>query len=308
MLVSQKNVTLAMAAKFLEMRWENQRPIRNSHVSFLAEEMRRKRFDTSVVELAIVNSEDRTVLIDGQHTLKAIELSGLPQVLIIKTIMVEDSTELARKFGRIDVQRRRSLADSLRAFGIQDRTGFTSTEAHKIIASVYFIRSGFGLKNIKRKAHEDSVGMIENWQSEGDRFFDIYRSLEGTKLDKQRFLNRAFMSVSLALLRYTDPRYSTKVNEFIRGFIHGVNLGKNNPILVGRNRYLSTETHAGAYGGRSRELWSVNGIARLVAWSWNCYAEGLSRSRVGIPKKNGTAPLKLTGCKYIAGIHEKPKS
>jgi len=295
--VSIITVAPGKAEQLLKLRWEKQRNIRKSHVDFLASEMVRGRYSPSTIELVDIVESSRTVLIDGQHALSAIIESGKAQQMILKKSVARSESEVPYLFSRIDVQRRRNLGDSITAFDMPDNVPFSRWYIKKVASAIKFINNEFGVKIIREVAIEDSIKDLIDWADDANEYIRIYETSTGSH-EKQRFVNRAVLSVGLATFRYVDDQ--EKVREFWRGFIHGTNLSQYDPRLIGRNKYFSITVQGGGMT-LGRPMWSANLISRLVAWSWNMYYLGEERTKVNLRNRNKTLPIELSGTKYYTG-------
>lgn len=291
-------VTPKVAQKLLDLRWEKQRKIRPAHVAFLIKEMQRGRFDPATIQLLHIPSQDKKVMIDGQHALTAIVESGKSQQMVVMEDVIKSEDEIPFRFARIDVQRKRNLGDSIYAFDLPDMVPFSRSYIKKIASAIRFIETDFGLLKYEESAIEDSIKSIVDWTDYAACYFDIYESEYGVKGVKQRFLNRSVLAVGLVTFRYVDNQ--EKVKSFWNGFIHGTNLKTNDPRLIGRNKYLSVSTMGGS-PHVGMETWSANLISRLVAWAWNTYYLGEKRSRITLRNKDKNVSIEIQGTKYFKG-------
>lgn len=104
-----KTITPEIAQMMLlEYKYEFQRQVRESRVSYLAKEITHGRFLANTLFLC-QNGEGKTYLLNGQHTLNAIVKSGVSLKLPVETFYVEDYTDIAKVYKRIAKQRNRKL-------------------------------------------------------------------------------------------------------------------------------------------------------------------------------------------------------
>jgi hypothetical protein len=297
--VSVINVTPKRAAELLDLTWEKQRRVDRIHVNFLASEMKRGRFDPSTIELVSIAGNGKTVLIDGQHALHGIVEAGRNQQMILVERIVQNESDIAYHFSRIDVQRKRGLKDSLNAFDMNDKVPLARWQIVKLAAAIRFIDNRFGLsKNRIETAIEDNINSIIEWSPYMMECISIYESSPGQQLEKGRFLNQPVLSIGLVLFRYINNK--ERVRSFWNGFMHGTNLKNGDPRLISRNKYLSISTFGGLSGPTTSQ-WRPHQIARLVAWGWNTYYVNETRSRVTLRNLDTPMPIELKGTKYYTG-------
>lgn len=131
-----QDITPELAAKYLE-RNTNNRPLRKSHVAYLAHEM----IDTKARKLephpSPIIFDENGVLLDGQHRLHAIIALGMPVKMIVEYGFHEDI------FGWIDGGVGRSMAD--RTDGSIPRYIVPVVRTHMDVRASFFkFRMGFG--------------------------------------------------------------------------------------------------------------------------------------------------------------------
>ncbi len=295
--VSIISITPERAKSLLALRWERQRKIRTDHVTFLASEMKKGRFDPATIELVKISGNGQTVMIDGQHALTAITVSGKSQKMILKESIVKQESEVPVIFSRIDVQRKRNLGDSLYAFDMKGKMSMTASYLQRLSSAIRFVEDDFGVlyKTRVGKAIEDKISDILYWEDQAYEFYKIYQSIPGDDREKAKFLNRTVFSVAIVLLRYVENK--EKVRWFLTGLVHGNDLSVRDPRLIARKKLLS-----GIGTSRfSYERWHPNALARIVAWAWNAYYLGETRNRITIRNKNLAKPIELKGTKYYTG-------
>ena len=102
------------------------RNVKKLHVAFLADAMAKKRFDpTAQIAFACVPNE-KDYLINGQHTLKAIIKCDLAHTLNVIKYNVKTFDDVHSLFSHYDIGTNRTFGDSVRAFGVAERTEIPS--------------------------------------------------------------------------------------------------------------------------------------------------------------------------------------
>ncbi|SDE21561.1 hypothetical protein [Desulfuromonas thiophila] len=89
--------------------FDGQRNVRESHVNMLADEIRRGTFLTGDIGLARLDG--RIYLVNGQHTILAVERSGIPIEAVVSWYQCETKDDVSDLFRRYDNNLVRSLRD-----------------------------------------------------------------------------------------------------------------------------------------------------------------------------------------------------
>lgn len=169
------NVTPAMAQKFLDSNAEFQRNLRIGEVKTLAEAMRRGEWVLTHQGVAF-DSNGR--LIDGQHRLHAIIMSGLPQ-----DMLVVNGVDPAA-FKVLDIGAKRSTADLL------------SIDKKEAGVVSFFAR----LKGSKRPSPQQCFTVYQDYI---DQIQPVVRATTGTK---NLFHSAAFQSAAVLQLKLMPER------------------------------------------------------------------------------------------------------
>src|SRR5580765_1082913 len=99
------------------MTFARQRDMEDSNTQRLAAEMRRGTFIPYTQIYIAVYPDESMAILNGNHTLEAIWVSGLPQPLSITYHPVADIDEAARIYSSFDNQKIRTIKHSIRASG-----------------------------------------------------------------------------------------------------------------------------------------------------------------------------------------------
>ena len=87
-----------------EFNYKNRRPLSKKHVSVLAEAIKRDDFrEYTSIDFAVLNNEP--ILINGQHTLRAIASAEKPFWLCVHLYKVENEAEVERLYTKYDIGR-----------------------------------------------------------------------------------------------------------------------------------------------------------------------------------------------------------
>lgn len=291
-------VTPEIAARWLEtMLYEHQRPIRQSHVEFLAEEMRRGRFIQGL-QIHVVEFGDTHVIVDGYHRLWAIIESGSPQRVAVLHTKVSRKEEIAWIYGNTDIGMRRTGAHLLGALELSGELQCTSTEIRQLSGAIPFMQSGcVRSAHTQTKYHKDEL--VRDM-----RLYAPYARMHFALLDKagDTIAKRANRSSSLAIAlltwRYAHPfaesRGDPSIAEFWRGafFDDGVPIGDPRK-LVYRHLIGVLVTASGARGTGNGDVVTTGYAARYIVACFNAYME--RRTLIKTVVRDAAAPLRMYG-------------
>lgn len=161
-----ETITPTLAAEILEtMTYDRQRPVRQNHIQYLLQEMQRGTFKPGAIEIRVVG--DRRYLIDGQHRLGAIVLSGqsFPMVLIEQRVNSLD--EVAADYSRTDRGQGRSYDDTFRARDLTEIVGIAPSCLKYYSAAIGQILAGFSQHDVGVRSTTRStdirVEMMQAW-------------------------------------------------------------------------------------------------------------------------------------------------
>lgn len=199
------NVTPAQAAKWLEKNTGN-RNAAESHIRFLAEEMKHGRFGLSQDAIAF-NAKGE--LINGQHRLHAVVASGVTCRFLVLEGVPEDMKE------RLDLGRARSIPDMLKMLYGVDRATLV-TGAIRVI--------------------DDFIDDRRVKLSVGHALEQIGRYDAGFKWAVRDIPGRSLFSISpiVAAMVYAHRTAPDQVEEFARKLSTGATLDEGSPALLFR--------------------------------------------------------------------------
>lgn len=291
-------ITPETAQRWLEtMLYEHQRPIRQSHVEFLAEEMRRGRF-VQGLQVHIVEWNDTHVIVDGYHRLEAIVESGLAQTVAVLRTKVANKTDIAWIYGNTDIGMRRTGAQLIGALELPEEIGCSVTEVRKLSGALPFMRSGCA-----RAAHSDRSYHKDDLIRHIRLYAPYARSYFAQQIGMSDILrNRANRSATLAIALltwrfaapYAEQRGDPSVAEFWRGvlFDDGVQIGDPRK-LVNRHLLMVNVAASAAPGRGGGDLVSAAYSARFIASCFNAYMERRQLKQAKV--HDAQSPLRLYG-------------
>jgi hypothetical protein len=290
-------ITPDLAKTFLSEKYyyEFNRTLNKMHVDFLADAMKKKRFDpTAQIALGCVPN-DQDYLINGQHTLHAIIKSGLPQRLNIVRYNVRDYTDVHSLFSHYDIGKMRTFADSVKAFEVSKNTGLLHTQITLTAGALRYMKSGFPKTSPTVKfSSEDMIKLIYDWKEEALLVFNQFKGGEVKVCIRLR--TAASLSVLLVISKY----HPIKGSEFIAKVATDDFLKTGDP-RKSLNRYMR-ETGANPRETGHRPV--TNGqVSRAVAKAWNKFFSGVTVKNIRVHKSEVDKNIVIKGTPYN-GTHK----
>jgi len=198
-------VTPEMAEQWLgaDLRYRHQRNLSKKHVQELAGKLTAGDLTpgNDVVFAGITGSEKK-VHADGQHTLHAIILSGMPCELTLKKFSCVDETALGELYFRLDNPQKRGASHVLSVKQFAERFDIPPT-------SVTFISAGTGMIYLFLDRGEKTTGekfgndaradMGEMWMQYGKQFLELM----GNSANKALFTRAAVIAAGMWTIRYS---------------------------------------------------------------------------------------------------------
>ena len=233
-------ITPQIAASFLEKNTSN-RPLNNRHVKRLAREMEMGRWKINGSTICL----NGQMLIDGQHRLAAVVLSGCT----IQSLVVEGLD--SNVFSTIDAGKPRSAGDTLTLLGVTNAN--TVSGALRVVECIV---TGNG----------DRIGHNQYTNSDVQELFHKYKGIEHSARIAKSHKGTVCPPSILAALHFL---FSMRDREAADAFVHdvqfGANLGEGDGVYLlrerlMRNAYMKAKL-AGGY------------IAALGVKAWNARRE-----------------------------------
>ena len=172
-------VTPGMAENWLNRAiYERQRKRAEWHVKRLAIEMKEGRFIVGTqIHFGVLNGALK--LVNGQHTLAAIAMSGKPIELTVLYTHVDDEKELGQLYGRHDRHRGRTPHDAFLGMGLSQELGLEDAEVNSFSPALKWVMNGFRRPSVQVNPEMASLdylakNMIE-WGEHARTYFDCVR-------------------------------------------------------------------------------------------------------------------------------------
>lgn len=244
MKITQVTITPALAQRLLGENTKN-RPLNSRHVNRLAASMRKGEWkangDTFV--------RDKGVLVDGQHRLQAVVLSGIP----IPGILVEDTDEGA--FLTKDSGKPRSAGDALAILGEVDTNLLAAalTRVHTFKQGVLFNKGRFTTTEVAQ-------------------FISLYPTMPqslsaGKKFRIEGSAGASWWVAAHYLFAEKDP---DAASDFLSSVGNGIGLQKTDPAYLLRERALKQAT--------SKSKIHPEHLFILMIKAWNAFRSGKKMS------------------------------
>lgn len=294
--VTFTRVTPALASLWLETRqYTGQRTLRPAHVKYLAEEMRRGRFqETAQIVFCVLG--DKYFNVNGNHTMNAIVASQMPQTLIVVEVPVEDMEEVAEIYGAIDTNLGRTVADYFTTINLKGEVNLTATQLNSVGGACKFIYNHFRTVTGSRMHPDEYTLMIRKFAPYARQYFDLQRDLSHAISQPAR--RSATMSVALITFAFSAQRYSLElVEDFWIGALFNDGLTKGDPRKLAHQHLMTVAMSAGSGAAtRKAKKASPHYSARWIANCFNAFLEGRSITTTKIPDAN--APIKILGSSW----------
>lgn len=257
-----ETITPALATEYLERNTNNRR-VKSKHVAWLADQMKTGEWVLNGAPISFVGHE----LVDGQHRLLAVVQSGVT----IKSLVVRIPTEQGRQvFNTIDTNAVRSTADVLEMSDEKNATILGS-----LIRALHKMQSGWGGASSSNDYQRSKLTHQRVLRLLNDDFPDarVSATFVASHYKESRSLMRP---VSLGVAHYLFCQISeAAATEFFDKLLTGANLAPRNPILVLRNKLISTRQNSAAGNGESARV-----EIGMIIKAWNLYREGKSCSHI----------------------------
>lgn len=210
-------ITPELARTWLdELMFERQRDVRTATVKRYTQELKQGEWLPWSIFQFVQNGSDRTVGIDGQHRLLAIEASGIPMEATIITFP-SDSAQAYERYIKTDKGTPRSALDTIVALNLAEDHGTNKSLVNKCWAAVRVISTGFESGKDKGSKLESDILKL---MTKGN-YIEIaktYSDLVGAKNYSGGFWRADTMAVGLYTLKYAHHFFEEgQVHEFWHG-------------------------------------------------------------------------------------------
>ncbi|MBF0214778.1 MAG: hypothetical protein HQL91_14000 [Magnetococcales bacterium] len=281
----QVHVTPELAGDWLQHNiFSRQRAMRPRHRDTLVQEIQAGRFIQGT-QIHFVRFRNEQLLVNGQHTLAAIEKSGLPVTLTVLISDAETMDEVAELYSRHDNHLSRSIIDAIKARDLHNQIGMSLKQAMHVAAALRFIQGGFR-RSDSGSSREDVLTEIRDWEEEGNAFFE---TIHRTGNDSMLLLKAAVLSIGLITFRHQEG----KAREFWRQVALDDGLRMNDPRKILHEFIELTRVKQGPFIRGGNVVTSAY-VARATAVAWNAFFSGTPLTRINVPDPNREMFIKGT--------------
>jgi hypothetical protein len=278
-------VTPEKAGQFLSYNYANNRRVRQPWVDYLVREMQAGRF-MSTAEIHVMYRNGEPVMVNGQHTCRAIMKYGKPIRVTVRKSTTNETGQIAMAyaFGH-DSGIRRSFTDGMNAYNLSEQTGLSAWVIDSLVGAVKFVMHGFNGKRtggaFVKESPADMVKYVLAF-APAMKMFDVH-VMPCEKQLLKRLRQRRVLSVAL-LTFYYQPE---KASDFWRQVANPDRLVLDDARVTAR-RYIENSV--------SRPQDEEAKTPRRIARCWRAFYEGNSIERVqGI---NPMSAIVIAGTPY----------
>lgn len=265
---SEELITVAKAMAYMALNRDNYRRLNVKHASVLAQELTEGRWVmTGEAIIFGVDEEGNEILLDGQHRLYAVILSGVPAVMTVTRGVPPEAVDV------MGSGKPRNSADVVRRMGL----GNANTIAAGASLVLKYQASAFTNGNYSSTYFQrgDVVG------EEVQKRFALY-SEWGTRSSRCKHLNITGSSiVAFGVLTSTASTVNLEVRDrFMDGVETGAGLSSGNPALTYREWALRNRT------SMDKKITGPEHLAALIR-TFNAYEEGKSLKAIKVWRPGG---------------------
>lgn len=278
--VTVEHVTPEEAQTLLGRNWAGQRKPRSMRVAQYAADMRSGLWQDAV---AVVDVDVDGNVINGQHVLSAIVLTGLSQWLTIRRGMPTSA------FKAIDQHGARALKDMLNSLGAERSTDLSSYLG-RMTTFAQLGRFMDGGATVSPASKLLLWSEILKWQTKAGHIVDPVRLMpEADMMNKHLRLPVGFALSILYVMAISDPESDggvALVSAFTSKVCKGVNLEEGSPVYAYREYLLDRK------GKRQGQKDALSAVAAKSFRTWNAWRTGASLTRlIGIHNRGDRFPL-----------------
>ena len=288
-------ITPETAAEWIEgMQYKYQRPFRKHHVGYLAEEMRRGNFVQGTL-VRVATYQGRQLLIDGQHRLRAVVESNMPQVFTVLEVQSDTEDDVAWQYGNTDIGMRRTASDLYSALELTEEFGLTKTDVNYLSSALMFMSDGcIRIDGTSKSFHRDDIVARMRIYAPCMREY-VALIAGGEHRMRVAAMRGATLSIALLTLRFStslaERRGDPSVPDFWRGVVFDDGIQIGDPRKVANRHLLNTAMNNNST--RASHITTPPYSARFITNCFNAYAK--RRELLLTRVLDSRAPLNLYG-------------
>lgn len=274
--------------------YDRQRPISDGHVMRLATEMENKHFIAGT-QIHICELRGKQSIVNGNHTLEAIAMSGETIPLTFLYTKVGDEEEMARIYANHDIGKARDWASAIKAAGMFDEMDASQQFVTCFGAALMPILANFQHLSGHRNPGVQTARMSRDMRIEAMREYRPQAEMYHVAVHQARpklqisMRRQAIFAVALETLKY-QPSLAM---EFWEGLAKDDGLRKTDPRKV-----LLADLQERPASGQQKGY-----QARGAAYAWNAYFDGREINYIRV---SPGLPFTLKGTKWGSQSHAVP--
>lgn len=267
---------LKMVGPEQAMRWRSkwhyagQRDIRSWHVENLAQMMREGKF-LPKTQIAFVRVNGHFYLTNGQHTLAAIELSGIAQLLSVVVSEGATMEDVADDFARRDTHLTRQFSTSLIAHAVHDELGLTRRQLELVTAATIYYSQIIGETGKRAAAqitHDQKLAVVRKHGRLGATAISLF---DGG-------VSRSYLTrrSTLAPVMFCTDKQPDKSEEFFRPMALDDGLRQGDPrktILEWLRSHGTPGCRSGSHGSGGTKVAADHEFVKAIAVAWNAWID-----------------------------------
>jgi hypothetical protein len=238
--------------------FRRQREIKASYVEKYAAAMKAGTFKPGSVITIAMDLNGHRWIVDGNHTLLAVERFGAAFPLTVEYRLVEDESDAAVLYSTFEA-RKRTLAAHMVAAGLDESTGVSSSMLARFTTGLYALELDFPAKMPRLSDSASRQALIHRWAEWCKPCGNI---LAGAPFNKPVMSRSAAVAMLFLTIRY-QPETATK---FWSGIVNNSGLSPGMPQHTAFNELHNS-------GGRDTTMAEQFAAMSLA---WNAYVDGRS--------------------------------
>lgn len=173
--------------------YERQRPLAQTHVAFLVNEILAGRFRRGTqIHFGVLDG--KPYILNGRHTLASVRDSGVPMPLSLLFENVQNEAQLGRLYARHDIHRARDWSAALRATGQFEKFNLAKVWVSTALYAVPYVvndlkptNTGNSKSKINSRSRDERLDALEKVR---DEVAIIAQACEGASTENLRMIRR----------------------------------------------------------------------------------------------------------------------
>ncbi len=247
------------------------RPIRPWWAQYLSDQMTKGLFSpVSLIVLGTVG--DKTGIVNGNHTLRAIVKSGITLELPVEQFVYPSVDKMRHAYATADHNLTRGRYDSFRAYDVKFLTGINKSDARALSSAVLFMMNDFGRirTSSRRVSDTDLLTAMRPWVPTFGKLIALVGSSHGDPWYKRIIRRSSVCAVAMVTMNYQPDM----ARRFWEAVVDGTNLKSKQAPALRLREYLIETIPASGRATTTGQMEQQDLMARKVAHCWNQYYLG----------------------------------